>query len=111
MTKSEIIPRLLDPGIIAILRADSSDQLVSVVEALVDGGITAAEVTMTTPNALQVITEVTARFGAKVLMGVGSVLDPETCRAARKNHPVLKCSAHKPATDTPRSSSHVTVAS
>ncbi len=82
MTKSEIIPRLLDPGIIAILRADTSEKLVSVVEALMEGGITAAEVTMTTPNALQVITEVTARFGGKVLMGVGSVLDPETCRAA-----------------------------
>jgi 2-dehydro-3-deoxyphosphogluconate aldolase/(4S)-4-hydroxy-2-oxoglutarate aldolase len=39
-------------------------------------------VTMTTPNALQVITDVTARLGSKLLMGVGSVLDPETCRAA-----------------------------
>ena len=38
--------------------------------------------TMTTPNALQVITEVTARSGGKILMGVGTVLDPETCRAA-----------------------------
>ena len=82
MTKPEIIQRLLTPGIIAIIRADSSEQLVAVAEALLAGGVTAMEVTMTTPNALKVIAEVTARFGDKVLMGVGSVLDPETCRAA-----------------------------
>ncbi len=82
MTKSAIIPRLLDPGIVAILRSDSSDQLLTVVEALAEGGIHAVEVTMTTPNALQVITDVSARFGSDVLMGVGTVLDPETCRAA-----------------------------
>ncbi len=82
MTKSEIILRLLDPGIVAILRADSSDQLVTVSEALAAGGVTAVEVTMTTPNALQIITEVTARSRGKILMGVGTVLDPETCRAA-----------------------------
>jgi 2-dehydro-3-deoxyphosphogluconate aldolase/(4S)-4-hydroxy-2-oxoglutarate aldolase len=82
MHKNTIIRRLLDPGIIAIIRADSSDQLVEAAEALYAGGITAMEVTMTTPNALQVIGDVTARFGGKLLMGVGSVLDPETCRAA-----------------------------
>jgi len=82
MQKNTIIRRLLDPGIMAIIRADSSDQLIEAAEALYAGGITAMEVTMTTPNALQVIGDVTARFGNKVLMGVGSILDPETCRAA-----------------------------
>ena len=82
MQKTAIIRRLLDPGVIAIIRADSSDQLIEAAEALYAGGVTAMEVTMTTPNALQVITEVSGRFGTKVLMGVGSVLDPETCRAA-----------------------------
>jgi len=82
MHKSTIIQRLLDPGIIAIIRADSSEQLLQAAEALMEGGITAMEVTMTTPNALQVIGDVTARFGNKLLMGVGSVLDSETCRAA-----------------------------
>ena len=82
MHKNTIIRRLLDPGIIAIIRADSSDQLIEAAEALYAGGVTAMEVTMTTPNALQVISDVTARFGSKLLMGVGSVLDTETCRAA-----------------------------
>ncbi len=82
MTKPEIIQRLLDPGIVAIIRADSSGQLLEVAAALLAGGVTAMEVTMTTPNALEVITAVNAEFGDRVLMGVGSVLDPETARAA-----------------------------
>ena len=82
MTKLEIIQRLLDPGIIAIIRADSSESLLRAAEALLAGGVTAMEITMTTPNALQVIGDVTAKFGDRVVMGVGSVLDAETARAA-----------------------------
>ena len=82
MTKPEILQRIVEPGIVAIIRADSSDQLVRAAEALLAGGVTAMEVTMTTPNALAVVAEVVARFGEKVLMGVGSVLDTETARAA-----------------------------
>ena len=82
MTKPEILQRIVEPGIVAIIRADSSDQLGQAAEALLAGGVTAMEVTMTTPNALAVIAEVVARFGRKVLMGVGSVLDTETARAA-----------------------------
>ena len=82
MTKPEILDRILNPGIVAIIRADSSDQLLDAAAALYEGGVTSMEVTMTTPNALQVIAEVSAKYGDKVLIGVGSVLDPETARAA-----------------------------
>jgi len=82
MTKSEIVQRLLDPGIIAIIRADSPEQLVEAAEALLAGGVSVMEVTMTTPNALEVITAVTRKFGDAVLMGVGSVIDPKTVYAA-----------------------------
>jgi 2-dehydro-3-deoxyphosphogluconate aldolase/(4S)-4-hydroxy-2-oxoglutarate aldolase len=82
MTKSQIIQRLLDPGIVAIIRADSSEQLVEAAGALLEGGITAMEVTMTTPNALAVITAVTRKFGDTILMGVGTVIDPKTAREA-----------------------------
>ncbi|MDR3406559.1 MAG: bifunctional 4-hydroxy-2-oxoglutarate aldolase/2-dehydro-3-deoxy-phosphogluconate aldolase [Chthoniobacter sp.] len=82
MTKSEIIQRLLDPGIIAIIRADSSEQLVEAAEALLAGGVSVMEVTMTTPNALEVIATVTRKFGDAILMGVGSVIDPKTVYAA-----------------------------
>ena len=82
MTKPEIIQRLLDPGIIAIIRADSSAQLLRAAEALLAGGVTAMEITMTTPNAIQVIGDIAARLGDEVLIGVGSVIDPETARVA-----------------------------
>ena len=82
MTKSAILQRLLDPGIIAIIRADSSEQLVEAAGALLEGGITAMEVTMTTPNALAVITAVAQKFGDQILIGVGTVTDPVTARAA-----------------------------
>jgi len=82
MTKPEIIDRILNPGIVAVIRTDSSEQLLSVAEALCEGGVTALEITMTTPNAIQVISEVGKKLGSKALMGVGTVLDAETCRAA-----------------------------
>src|SRR5260221_10855261 len=82
MTKSAIIQRLLDPGIIAIIRADSSEHLVEAAEALLAGGVTAMEVTMTTPGALEVITAITRQFGDAILMGVGSVTDPATVISA-----------------------------
>jgi 2-dehydro-3-deoxyphosphogluconate aldolase/(4S)-4-hydroxy-2-oxoglutarate aldolase len=82
MTKSEIIERLLNPGIVAIIRADSSEHLVEAAEALVAGGVTTMEVTMTTPNALHVIAEIADRLSSRVLLGVGSVIDPNTVYAA-----------------------------
>lgn len=65
-----------------MIRADSSKQLAGLAGALADSGVTTMEVTMTTPNALGVIREVTETMGDRILMGVGSVLDPETCRMA-----------------------------
>ena len=82
MTNPTITQRLLDAGIIAIIRADSSDQLLDAAQALADGGVTAIEVTMTTPNALEVIRDAAARFGDRILMGVGTVLNEETCVSA-----------------------------
>lgn len=82
MTRNEIVARMLDPGIIAIIRADSGDQLLDAARALADGGIRAMEVTMTTPDALGVIQRVSAALGERILMGVGTVLDPETARLA-----------------------------
>ncbi len=78
MTKNEIIARLLEPGVIAVIRADSSAQLLDAAAALIDGGVSAIEVTMTTPDAIDVIRATAAKFGDKVLLGVGTVLDSAT---------------------------------
>jgi 2-dehydro-3-deoxyphosphogluconate aldolase/(4S)-4-hydroxy-2-oxoglutarate aldolase len=82
MTKPEILDRILNPGIVAIIRADSCEQLIDAATALYEGGVTGMEVTMTTPHALGVIADVHKKFGDKVLIGVGSVLDTETARLA-----------------------------
>ncbi len=81
-TKPEIHSLLLRPGIIAIVRAQQLTQVVPMVEALVVGGIVATEITMTTPNALAAIRGAREKIGNRSLIGVGSVLDAETCRAA-----------------------------
>lgn len=69
-------------GIVAIMRAKSSEQLLAAGDAVLAGGVNAIEVTMTTPGALRVIEEATSKYGEEVIFGVGSVLDPETARAA-----------------------------
>ncbi len=82
MTKKAIIEGILNPGVIAIIRADDSSHLIDATVALVKGGIRAVEVTMTTPNALQVIHELAERFGEKIVIGVGTVLSENTARQA-----------------------------
>lgn len=79
---SDILTRLLESGVVAIMRANNSDQLLAAADALLAGGVEAIEVTMTTPGALDVIREANDRYGSDVLFGVGSVLDGETARAA-----------------------------
>ncbi len=82
MKKTDLLRRLTDPGIIAILRTDNAEKLPDAIHALVAGGIHAIEVTMTTPAALRVIGQARSALGDKIVMGVGSVLDAETARQA-----------------------------
>ena len=73
--------RILDCGIVAVIRAPQSDQLVDVAQALADGGVTTVEITMSVPDALEVIQEVRQVLGDQILLGAGTVLDAETARA------------------------------
>ena len=82
MTKREQMQRIEECKIVSIIRANSSDELIKVAAAIKDGGVDVIEVTMTTPDALQVINDVANRYGDELLVGVGSVLDAETARAA-----------------------------
>jgi 2-dehydro-3-deoxyphosphogluconate aldolase/(4S)-4-hydroxy-2-oxoglutarate aldolase len=82
MNKLETLDTIRETGVIAIMRAQSSDQLIAAADAIKEGGVRAIEVTMTTPGALGVISEAKARYGSDVVFGAGSVLDPETGRAA-----------------------------
>jgi len=82
MDQKTALGMILESGVVAIMRAKNSDQLLDAAKAVLAGGVNAIEVTMTTPGALDVIREATSQFGSEVLFGVGSVLDPETARAA-----------------------------
>ncbi len=84
MDKYAAIQYLLDKCIVAVVRADTGgDDLVKVVEAIAEGGVRCIEVTMTTPGALACIETASKKLaGADVLLGVGTVLDAETCRMA-----------------------------
>jgi len=78
----KLVDAIEDCGIIAIMRAKTSDQLLEAAKAILAGGVNAIEVTMTTPGALDVIRQAVQTFGGEVIFGAGSVLDPETARAA-----------------------------
>lgn len=81
-THIEILNQLLVEKVVAIVRLDSGEKLVKVAEALKAGGISAIEFTCTTPGALDMIKEASVHFSGEVLLGVGTVLDSETARAA-----------------------------
>jgi 2-dehydro-3-deoxyphosphogluconate aldolase/(4S)-4-hydroxy-2-oxoglutarate aldolase len=82
MSRESTLRRILDGGIVAVVRAESGEQLAQVVKALAEGGVTAAEITFTVPDAVGVIRKVREELGDSVVIGAGTVLDPETARAA-----------------------------
>src|SRR6266446_4067525 len=81
-TRSEILSLLTNPGIIAIVRAHQPVPVVLLFEALIAGGITATEITLTTPDALAAIREARQKVDGRTLVGVGTVVNAEDCRAA-----------------------------
>jgi len=81
-TKSDIIAQLLDPGVIAVIRARNAAQTLPIAEALLAGGVIAIEITMSTPDAIAAIRSVSEKLGDRALIGVGTVLDVATCQAA-----------------------------
>ncbi len=81
MSKEDQLRHVLDCGIVAVVRSPDSQQLVEVTRALADGGVTVVEITMSVPNALEVLRQVRQALGDRVLLGAGTVLDAETARA------------------------------
>jgi 2-dehydro-3-deoxyphosphogluconate aldolase/(4S)-4-hydroxy-2-oxoglutarate aldolase len=82
MTREEISQRILGPGVVAIIRSSSSENLVEAGAALIEGGVPNVEITMTTPNALGVMADLRRAFGDRILVGVGSILDVKGAQAA-----------------------------
>jgi 2-dehydro-3-deoxyphosphogluconate aldolase/(4S)-4-hydroxy-2-oxoglutarate aldolase len=84
MTKDDVLKRIEEIGVIPVVRAASAEEAVAVAEAIGAGGIPVLEITMTVPGAVKVIAELSKRYGDQVLVGAGTVLDPETAASCIK---------------------------
>ena len=81
MPNLKIIKKILDVGLVPVVRASSADEAIAIVEAITAGGVSVLEITMTVPGAVKAIEKVVDHYGKEVLVGAGTVLDPETARA------------------------------
>jgi 2-dehydro-3-deoxyphosphogluconate aldolase/(4S)-4-hydroxy-2-oxoglutarate aldolase len=83
MDKLKMMERIINVGIIAVVRADSPEEALKIADAVKKGGIEAVEITMTVPGADDVIKELKKAYSkGEILIGAGTVLDPETTRIA-----------------------------
>lgn len=82
MAKETHLRRVLDLGLVAVVRSPDGHLLADACRALADGGVEVVEITMTVPDALDVIRHVRRELGDRVLLGAGTILDAETARAA-----------------------------
>jgi len=82
MTKDEQLTRILNTGVVAVIRASSGERLVEVAAALLEGGVNILEVTYTVPQASDVIRRVIASLGEHAVVGAGTVLDTQTAEEA-----------------------------
>lgn len=82
LAKYQQLQRIVNTGVIAVIRAESTEQAIKTAEAVKAGGIDIIEITLTVPGAIKVIEEMNKTYGKEILLGAGTVLDPETARIA-----------------------------
>lgn len=83
MDKEKVITRICDAGIVAVVRANDAEQAMRITDACIEGGVAAIELTFTVPGAHNVIEELAKRYTPEeIILGAGTVLDPETARIA-----------------------------
>jgi 2-dehydro-3-deoxyphosphogluconate aldolase/(4S)-4-hydroxy-2-oxoglutarate aldolase len=81
MTREQILSFITEIGIVPVVRTSSAEGAIKSIDAIYRGGIRAAEITMTVPGAIRALEKVADQFGDKIVLGAGTVLDPETARA------------------------------
>jgi len=84
MSRKEILEEILKRKAVAVLRVKEEDKLQNVIEAIYAGGVSVAEITMTVPNAIQLIEQMNKKLDKDIIIGVGSVLNSKTAEAAIK---------------------------
>ncbi|WP_341280959.1 bifunctional 2-keto-4-hydroxyglutarate aldolase/2-keto-3-deoxy-6-phosphogluconate aldolase [Paenibacillus sp. FSL H8-0537] len=90
MKKIKVLQQIVDAGVVAVLRADSAEEVVEMSRHAIKGGIKAIEITLTVPFALRAIEQLSKEYSVDAdpqsdqfaIIGVGTVLDPESARAA-----------------------------
>ena len=82
MEKREIFTKIMDEGLIPVIRVASASEAIDVANAIKEGGVSLIEITMSVQGAIDVIKELTGKYKDEIIMGAGTVLDPETGRAA-----------------------------
>ena len=83
MDKEKILTRISDAGIVAVVRAENAETAMRITDACIEGGVAAIELTFTVPGAHRVIEELAKRYTPdEIILGAGTVLDPETARVA-----------------------------
>jgi 2-dehydro-3-deoxyphosphogluconate aldolase/(4S)-4-hydroxy-2-oxoglutarate aldolase len=82
MEKREIFTKMMDEGLIPVIRVASASEAIDVANAIKEGGVSLIEITMSVQGAIDVIKELTGKYKDEIIMGAGTVLDPETGRAA-----------------------------
>jgi len=80
MDKGQILSAIIDIGVVPVVRTSSAESAIRSIEAIYRGGIRAAEITMTVPGAVRALERVADQFGDSIVLGAGTVLDPETAR-------------------------------
>ena len=81
MKRDAILAAIIEIGIVPVVRTESADGAIRAIDAIHRGGIRAAEITMTVPGAIRALEKVADKFGDQIVLGAGTVLDPETARA------------------------------
>jgi len=81
-SKERALSLIRDTGLVPIVRAGSPEEAFGAAAAIVAGGVPIAEITMTVPDALHAMEKVAKKYGTQVLLGAGTLLDAESCRAA-----------------------------
>jgi 2-dehydro-3-deoxyphosphogluconate aldolase/(4S)-4-hydroxy-2-oxoglutarate aldolase len=81
MTTQTILASIIEIGVVPVVRTATAEAAIKSIEAIHRGGIRAAEITMTVPGAIKALEKIADQFGDKIVLGAGTVLDPETARA------------------------------
>jgi len=81
VTAQEILSFITEIGVVPVVRTQSAETAIKAIEAIYRGGVRAAEITMTVPGAIKALEKLADKFGDKLMLGAGTVLDPETARS------------------------------